>query len=202
MTTDRLPSDTPSLNAATDSATVPLQSRGRRWIAWGPGSSAALSIACFVLILSAVIGFQRSGQNGGSRQEITRAEPRSARMETPSVISRADAGTPPAAAPGGTQQALAASGPTVDVMMSRARDCAAADRWDCVLDAASSVIAVQEGNAEAQTLLQRAIVQSGWSSDASAAMHASNATGVQQQAITESAWRPAAGKHWHASARR
>src|ERR1700754_3214099 len=71
--TDRLSSDTPTpTNAATatESASVALHGKGKRWIAWGPGSSAALSVVCFVVILGAVVGAQRSGQNRATREDI------------------------------------------------------------------------------------------------------------------------------------
>jgi hypothetical protein len=175
---------------------MPLRHKVKRWIAWGPGSSAVLSIACFVVILTAVIGFQRGGQNRTVRQEIAQAAPENARGGTPNVNSTVVSGNPPIVADG-SQQANATLTPAAEATLARARACAAAARWDCVLDAASSVIAAQEGNTEAQALLQRAIVQSGWSRENAVAAHASNATAAPPRAATESAWRSAARKHSH-----
>ena len=68
-----------------------------------------------------------------------------------------------------------------------------------MLDAASGVLAVQEGNSEAQSLLQRAIVQGGWATETSSITHqAANAANGAAVPVP----RPHARRHhWHTAAR-
>jgi hypothetical protein len=215
VTTDRLSSDTPTLGsvktvstieapAANAHPAVPPKHPVARWIAWGPGSSAALSGVCFVLILGAAIGFQHAGEKPAAAREET---PPRATMPTArehSALSGVDApgSGPPAVAMPVAAEGHAAPAPTVEATLAHARACAAAARWNCVLDAASSVLAIQEGNSEAQSLLQRAIVHGGWATATSsltpqAAMAASSAAATATP-VTKSHAR----RHWHTASRK
>jgi hypothetical protein len=204
VSTDRLSSDTPTLNnvkaapkaatpAAHANAPAPRQHVLLRWISWGPGSSAALSIVCFVVILGAVIGYQHSGPNGAAREDAPQqATAQSMRDQ------HARSGNDASAMPVATQSAAMPT-TTVDASLARARACAAASHWSCVVDAASGVLAIQEGNTEAQSLLQRAIVQSGWATETSSiAREAANAA----SGAAAPASRSHARRHWHTAARR
>jgi hypothetical protein len=207
VTTDRLSSDTPPLTAAADRtiASTPLQSKVKRWIAWGPGSSAALSIACFVLILASVIGFQRSGQERDMRQDGTPSAPDAVRAgQQPGGMTEAAGSAPAAVAMPVVAKASNAAargpGPAVEATLSRARACAAAERWNCVLDAASSALSLQEGNTEAQSLLQRAIVHGGWASrTAAVTQHTANAASAAAAPVSRA--RTPSRKSWHSAAR-
>jgi len=210
VTTNRLSSDTPPLSTAAErpTATVnrPAQVRIRRWIAWGPGSSAALSIACFVVILASVIGSQRSGASRSARQDTTQAAPDAMRTESqPGAATEAMSGAsaalamPVAAKTTGT--ALPGPGPAVEATLARARACATAERWNCVLDASNSVLAMQEGNVEAQSLLQRAIVHGGWSSSTTAAAAQQTANTAGAEAVPVSRSHKPSRRHWNSASR-
>jgi len=210
VSTDRLSSDTPTLGnvktgpkaatpAANASASAPRQSVLLRWVSWGPGSSAALSIVCFVVILGAVIGFQHTGSKQAAREDAPQ-QAATQNMREPHARSGDDASAssaPAVAMPIATQSAAMPT-TTVDASLARARACAAASHWDCVLDAASGVLAIQEGNAEAQSLLQRAIVHGGWATETSSVTHeaANAASGAAAPAS-----RSHARRHWHTAAR-
>jgi len=209
VTTDRLSSDTPPLAAADRPAAAsgnrPVQARVKRWIAWGPGSSAALSIACFVVILASVIVSQRSGASRSARQETAQAAPDTARSEqqanaaSETVGAASTAVAMPVAAKT-TSSALPGPGPAVEATLARARACATAERWNCVLDAANSVLTMQEGNTEAQSLLQRAIVHGGWTSSTVAATQPAVNTSIAEAAPAARTQKPAR-KRWHSAAR-
>lgn len=49
-----------------------------------------------------------------------------------------------------------------EAALRKARSCAKDGKWDCVRVGASDALAIDAGSAEAQALLQRAIVASGW----------------------------------------
>ncbi|MGN6666183.1 MAG: hypothetical protein ACTHKH_04315 [Trinickia sp.] len=49
-----------------------------------------------------------------------------------------------------------------DAVLRAARSCAKDAKWDCVRVAANDALAIDAGSAQAQALLQRAIVASGW----------------------------------------
>jgi hypothetical protein len=210
VTTDRLSSDTPPLAAAADRPAVangnrPIPARVKRWIAWGPGSSAALSIACFVVILASVIGSQRSGASRSARPEAAQTAPDSARAEQQAnaAIEPAGAASTAVAMPVAaktTGAALPGPGPAVEATLARARACAAAERWNCVLDAANSVLAMQEGNTEAQSLLQRAIVNGGWASSTAATIAPTSNAADAQAAPVSRAHKPSR-KQWRSASR-
>jgi hypothetical protein len=211
VSTDRLSSDTPTLGnvktgpkaatpAANASASAPRQPMLFRWISWGPGSSAALSIVCFVAILGAVIGFQHSGSRQAAREDAPQqATAQSMRDQHARSGNDASASSAPAVAMPVATEGAAMPTTTVDASLARARACAASSHWNCVLDAASGVLAMQEGNTEAQSLLQRAIVHGGWATETSSIAHetANAASGAAAPAA-----RPHARRHWHTAARR
>jgi hypothetical protein len=221
VSTDRLSSDTPRLSnvkpapkaapkaappAANANLSAPRQNLLSSWISWGPGSSAALSIVCFVLILGAVIGFEHSGPRHAAR-ESTPQQPsatqsmREDQHDSPAVARSGNdtsaSSTPAVAMPVATQTTTMPT-TTVDASLSRARACAAASHWSCVLDAASGALAIQEGNPEAQSLLQRAIVHGGWATETSSITHAAvnPASGAAAPVL-----RSHARRHWHTAAR-
>ncbi|WP_156883967.1 hypothetical protein [Paraburkholderia sp. SOS3] len=207
MSTDRLSSDTPTLgnvqagpNAATAataaSAPASQQKAALRWMSWGPGSSAALSIVCFVVILGAVIGFQHTGPKQADRDDA--AQQTAAReMREPHAGSGNDAAA--SSAPAVATRSAAMPTATIDASLARARACAASSQWSCVLDAASGVLAIQEGNTEAQSLLQRAIVKGGWATETSSITH-ETANAASAAAVPAS--RSHARRHWHTAAHR
>jgi len=210
VTTDRLSSDTPPLSTAADrpAATVnrPAQVKLKRWIAWGPGSSAALSIACFVVILASVIGSQRSGASRSTRQDTSQAAPDTVRTESQpgavaETVSSASAALAMPVAAKTTSTALPGPGPAVEATLARARACATAERWNCVLDASNSVLAMQEGNVEAQSLLQRAIVHGGWSSSTTAAAAQQTANTAGAEAVPVSRSHKPSRRHWNSASR-
>ncbi|CAB3752282.1 hypothetical protein [Paraburkholderia solisilvae] len=210
MTTDRLSSDTPTLGsvktvskietpAASGHATVPPRPTAARWITWGPGSSAALSVVCFVLILGAAIGFQHAEQKPAAREEAT---PRATMPTTRERSTLSGVDTPGSSAPAVAMPVAAESQappPTIETTLAHARACAAAARWSCVLEAANSVLAIQEGNPEAQSLLQRAIVQGGWATETSSSTYqAAAAPGTAATPVVKSHAR----RHWHTASRK
>jgi cytoskeletal protein RodZ len=216
VSTDRLSSDTPTSGyvkaapkaaapAANASASAPPPNMVLRWISWGPGSSAALSIVCFVVILGAVIGFQHIGQKRTAQEDTPQQTTAQTVRDDPATVTRngggndASASSAPAVAmPVATQSATMPT-TTVDASLSRARTCAAASHWNCVLDSASGVLAVQEGNAEAQSLLQQAIVHGGWATETSSIAHeTANTSGGAAAPVSRSHTR----RHWHTAARR
>jgi hypothetical protein len=211
VSTDRLSSDTPTLGnvqagpkaataAAAASAPASQQKAALRWMSWGPGSSAALSIVCFVVILGAVIGFQHTGPKQADRDDA--AQQTAAReMREPHAGSGNDAAAssaPAVAMPIATRSAAMPTA-TIDASLARARACAASSQWSCVLDAASGVLAIQEGNTEAQSLLQRAIVKGGWATETSSITH-ETANAASAAAVPAS--RSHARRHWHTAAHR
>ncbi|CAB3748736.1 hypothetical protein [Paraburkholderia humisilvae] len=214
MTTDRLSSDTPTPAHLTNGSTPndakpaapaaspsgPQPQTAPRWmISWGPGSSAALSVVCFVLILGAVIGFQHTGTKRAVREEAPKAQ--AAAQDTPAFTQGDTAGSSPPAVPMPVVARSTTTPPATvdaDASLSRARACAAASHWSCVLDAASSVLAIQEGNTEAQSLLQRAIVQGGWATETSSITHQTSSAASAAAAPVS---RSHARRHWHTAAR-
>jgi hypothetical protein len=210
VSTDRLSSDTPTLSnvkaapkaatpAANANASAPRQHAIFRWISWGPGSSAALSIVCFVVILGAVIGYQHTGSRHAAREDAPQqATAQNMRDQHARSGNDASASSAPAVAMPVATQSAAMPTTTVDASLARARACAASSHWSCVLDAASGVLAIQEGNTEAQSLLQRAIVHGGWATETSSITHeaANAASGAAAPAS-----RSHARRHWHTAAR-
>jgi hypothetical protein len=173
-----------------------------RWITWGPGSSAALSILCFVLILGAVIGFQHAGQKRSASEDVPQPQQAAAQnMREDPALNQSDttASSSPAVAMPVAAKSTAAPAPTVEASLSRARACAAASRWSCVLDAASGVLAIEEGNTEAQSLLQSAIVRGGWATETSSITH--QAVNAASTAAVAPASRSHVRRHWHTAAR-
>ncbi|MFC0400279.1 hypothetical protein [Paraburkholderia rhizosphaerae] len=174
-----------------------------RWISWGPGSSAALSIACFILILGAVVFFQREGEKRAVLDEPSSAQTaaqNSQAEDTPAVTQGDAPGSSPSAIPMPVAaQSTATPAPAIETSLARARACAAASHWNCVLDAASSALAIQEGNTEAQSLLQRAIVNGGWTNETSSITR--QTAGAASSAAAAPVPRSHARRHWHTAAR-
>jgi hypothetical protein len=170
-----------------------------RWVSWGPGSSAALSIVCFVVILGAVIGFQHTGPKQAAGEDVPQqAATQDMREQHARGGNDASGSSAPAVAMPIATQSAAMPTTTVDASLARARACAAASHWSCVLDAASGVLAIQEGNTEAQSLLQRAIVHGGWATETSSVTReaANAASGAAAPAS-----RSHARRHLHTAAR-
>ncbi|ANB71432.1 hypothetical protein AYM40_02890 [Paraburkholderia phytofirmans OLGA172] len=150
---------------------------------WGLVMSATLTLASFVLILAAVVIFEGNGRDGRTRQPVALVHSTPTSVDTAAATPTANAassGLSPVA-----ERLEAAPAPAGSAgELARARACALAKAWPCVMEAASAVLALEGGNTEAQTLLQRAIVEGGWRSETTPAKPVTeevSASGVQDR---------------------
>jgi hypothetical protein len=107
-----------------------------------------------------------------------------------------------------------------DAALARAKGCETSASWDCVLHDASDALAIDAGNVDSQTLLQHALVATGWNAPAPAATHAppnapsgqalraatsvyvppADSTGATERAIRNYGWRTPATDETSAAA--
>jgi len=121
---------------------------------WGPTANAALSLFVFLSVFGASALFEWSRSDGESRQVVHRA--------APGVV--ADSAIHNGPQPSATKVYQIAAAPkradldaALDAALARARACDIAESWNCVRHAASDALALDGGNIEARTLLERSI---------------------------------------------
>lgn len=119
----------------------PARLRSGAWLSLG------LSLAFYLLMLA--IGAVYDGDHhvrGKAAESGRSALP--GQMASAAALTDAGASASSADAPG--------------ALLARARTCAAAAQWDCVIEATSGAIAQRGDTAEARTLLAQAMVYGGW----------------------------------------
>jgi hypothetical protein len=117
---------------------------------WGPTANTALSLFVFLSVFGASALFEWSKLDGESRQVVHRAGPG---LVADSAIHN---GQQPSATKV-YQIAAAPKHADLDAALARARACDIEESWNCVRNSASDALALDGGNIEARTLLERSI---------------------------------------------